>query len=355
MNGHRKSLTDEERLLREEKLREHARDYTDPIKHFVRRQAWIPAAQCRLQKAQAARGVEHLRYFTLCAEKAIDVHLFYFRENLIDHDGRRYPQVVFCECYPDQFELIATRLSGTRGFLARFEDLVLDRNCEVSKDFYSELPFDIYNLDFTAACFPRGDPPFSDTLNAIVTLVEALAEEEPRPQGFEMFLTFRARRSEENEEAIRDLRANVRENMQQFQWFHEAFERSYGPSVGELVNDGYHEFLLVALPKLLGQFAKDSGFRVECPYRLYYPRPDPQRPEFYIISFVLSLDWVGVSTTSRRSVRQPAPTQAITTVAYVEMVRHVVEHTPINVGTARFPRGEYEQEVQELLSLVEDL
>lgn len=351
MAEHQRNETTEDRLLRENKQREHKRDYTDPEKQFVRKNAWVLAAQTRLQRVRDA-GREHLKYFTLCAEKAIDVHLFWV-ENLIEFDGRGYPKVVFCECYPDQYELIAARLGRTRGFLAYFEDLVLDQNRPESKDFFLELPFDVYNLDFTGVCFPKTEPPFSRTLKAIVTLVDELGKP-PYQQGFDMFLTFRARRSEENEDAISQLKDNVRDNRKQYDWFDDAFAKKYGGDIGPLLDRKYHEFLLRTLPKLLGRFGKEAGFRVACPYSLYYPRPNVQHPDFYIISFVLSFDWEGEDTGLRRSVRQRVPKQEIVTEAYLRMMRLLIEQDITNVGAAKFARDQYKQEVQDLLAIVEE-
>ena len=226
MANHQRNETAEDRLLRERKQREYERDYTDPEKHFVRKRGWVPAAQNRLQRVRDT-GRQYLKYFTLCAEKAIDVHLLW-TESLVEFDGRGYPNVAYCECSPEQYELIAARLMRTQGFLAYFEDLVLNRDSPKSMDFYSALPFDIYNLDFTSVCFPRADPPFSRTLEAIVTLIEVLGSP-PGLQEFDMFFTFRAKRSEENEDAIRDLRHNVRDNRREYDWFDDAFLERYRP------------------------------------------------------------------------------------------------------------------------------
>lgn len=351
MADHQRNETDEDRLLRERKQREHERDYTDPVKQFVRRHAWVPAGQNRLQRVQNA-GREYLKYFTLCAKKAIDVHLFGM-ENLVEFDERGYPNVVFCEHFADQYELITASLRRTRGFLADFEDLVLDRNSPESRDFYSTLPFDVYNLDFTGVCFPTTEPPFSKTLDAIVTLVDKLGRP-PYQQGFDMFLTFRAKRSEENKDAISQLKGNVRDNRRQYDWFNHAFVEKYGDDIGPLLSRKYHEFLLRTLPKLLGRFGKEAGFRVDCPYSLYYPRPDVQHPDFHIISFVLSFDWEREDTGLRRSVRQQIPKQEVVTAAYLRMMRQLIEQDITNVAAARFPRDQYKQEVQDLLALVEE-
>lgn len=351
MNGHRRSVTDEERLLREQKLRERRQDYRHRVKHWVRTNAWVPVARQRLQRVRNEREAQYLKYFTLCAEEAIDVRLFGIQEDLVEVDERGCPQVVFCECYAEQYELIARALGRTNGYKAWFEDLVLDRASPISQDFYSELPFDIYNLDFSGVCFPRADPPFSRTLEAIVSLVEVLGGEASYRRGFDIFVTFRAQRSQENEEAIRQLRRNLSANRRDFPWFDQAFEQNYGPDAGTLVDRQYHQFLLLALPKLLGLFGSECGFRVECLHRLYYPRPSAEHPQYRIISFIMSFDWVGTSSSLARSVRQPSPAHVVTAVAYADMVRQAVEQRPINVSALAYDWDQCERELQALLDI----
>jgi len=244
MVGYRRSESSEDRHLRENKRREHKGDYTGAIKHYVRKQAWVPAAQNRLQKVQTL-GRKYLRYFTLCAEEAIDVRIFK-AENLIQFDGRGYPDVVFCECDASTYEQIAANLGHTEGIRAYFDDLLLDQHNRSSEIFYSklsDLPFDVYNLDFTSVCFPIGEPPFSKTLEAIITLINVLGRL-PSRQGFDIFLTFRAQKSEENKDAIDQLKGNVHDNKGKYPWFGDAFVERYR-DIGQLLARKYHEFLLV--------------------------------------------------------------------------------------------------------------
>ena len=350
MASHQRSETVEDprqrdRRLREEKQLEHKQDYTGPVKQFVRKHAWVPVAQSRREIVHD-EGREYLRYFTLCAEEAIDVRLFR-KEKLVESDGRGYPDVVFCEHFADQYELITARLRRTRGFLAGFADLVLDRNSPESRNFYSTLPFDVYNLDFTGVCFPTTEPPFSKTLDAIVTLVDRLGRP-PYQQGFDVFLTFRADRSSENEDAIKQLKGHVRENERERDWFHNAFVERY-EDVGRLLDSKYHEFLLLTLPKLFGSFGMDAGFRVACPYRLYYQRPNPPRPPlFYMISFILSFDWV---KERRKSLQRLRSRQEILLHAYTKLLRQLFTQDITNVNKMQFDHDLYEQEVKKLLAL----
>jgi len=108
------------------------------------------------------------------------------------------------------------------------------------------------------------------------------------------------------------------------------------------------------LPKLVGRFGKDAGFRVDCPYSLYYPRPDVRNPDYYIISFGLSFDWEGEDTSLGRSVRQQIPRQEVIAEAYIRMMQQIIEEDIVNVGATRFPRDQYKQDVQDILALVEE-
>ena len=298
------------------------------------------------------RENRRLKYFTLCAEEAIDVY-FMSMENIISgYDGRGYPTVVFCEYLQEPYAIIASNLGRTKGFLAEFEDLVLNKETEKSKEFYSELPFDLYNLDFTGVCFPRKDAPFSRTLDAIVTLIQELGKQE-QPKGFDIFLTFRAQRSAENKIAIKALKENIKENRKNFDWYDDICERKFG-DVGELLGNSYHEFLLRALPKLIGRYGKEAGYKLQCPYTLYYPRPNIDFPEYYIISFVLSFDWAGKDREVKRAVRQRVPPYEIATNSYIEMIRNTLERDIQNVGETLFAREDYKREVMALLEAVKN-
>ncbi len=339
------------RLLQERKRDEHNREYRDAVKHYVRKHAWVPVAQDRLTKLQEHDpDRKHLKYFTLCAKEAIDVHLFGIK-NLVFHNGRGYPKVVFCENMGEDFAQIATSLGRARGFLAEFEKLVLFKGSEESDAFYDELPFDVLNLDFSGVCFPKSDPPYSRTLDAITTLISEMGQR--FQHGFDLFLTFRAKRSEENKEAIKRLKANLRDNQSSYDWFGDAFRTSYQMSIGDLAIKRYYEFLILALPKFLGRFGKEAGFRVSCPKSLYYQRGRGGNSQFHIISFVLCFDWEGKGSLLPSDVRQNVPCDEITNNSYLDMLRHLVGQKPINVDTTKFARRLYKDEVATLLKPVD--
>ena len=117
----------------------------------------------------------------------------------------------------------------------------------------------------------------------------------------------------------------------------------------------YYEFLLLALPKFLGRFGKDAGFRVTCPYRFYYSRSSQRGADYHIITFGLSFDSGGKDTKLRQkvlqTVLQPVPRQEVVTDAYLAMMRQIVEQNVTNVAATRFPSENYIQEVQTLLEM----
>ena len=97
----------------------------DVVKHYVRREAWLPAA---LAQAEATRDVgREPKYLTFCAAEAIDVFLF-LRDGILVRDPgtNRVLNTYFCERNPEDFTEI-TQLVGSieQGFLGDFADMVL--------------------------------------------------------------------------------------------------------------------------------------------------------------------------------------------------------------------------------------
>ena len=338
-------------LEREHKLSAHRREFTDADKHFVRRNGWLPAAQERLEKNRIGNK-NYLRYFTLCAAKAIDVSLF-FTQELVEFDGRRYPDVVFCENNANVYATITGRLRDTIGFLAEFQDLVLDRETRKSTEFYSELElqFDVFNLDFTGMCFPLSEPPYSRTLEAIVQLITHLSGQ-PKCKGFDIFFTFRAQRSAENRGAVTTLKDNLRENRTHHPFFREALQTNYNNNLGTLADRQYHKFLLLALPKFIGSIGVQSGLKVVCTHR-YYVLHDDVAPPYHIISFGMSFDPTRVRQAGE-GLQQTVISEEIIISAYIDMLRDLVGIEAINVPATRYNRPELEKEVQDLIELTEN-
>jgi len=157
----------------------------DILKHFVRRDGWLPASIEQLSRISGGKrqlNKEPLKYFTFCASHAIDVFMLE-KENVLKRNSKtgRLDGVYFCEYDLDGFGKIAELIGSIdQGFLGKFEKIVLFEEDEETrgksyldeevafspkvreklrlKDTYERLrqsfPFDIINLDVYGCMFP---------------------------------------------------------------------------------------------------------------------------------------------------------------------------------------------------------
>jgi len=251
------------------------RSYKDAKKHFVRVNGWIPAARSRLRKNRR----HALRYFTLCGENALDV-LHLKREKLLLHDGRGYPELVFCE----QDESIYTSIDRLlrhykRGFLCALEDIT-------SQPQYDEVfPFDVINLDLTRSCFPRREPPTSSTMKTISKMIQL-----QRGTDFDLFVTFRAERTVENTDAINILLRNMEKNLRENPDLRKEFLNAAGSEPAALLRQDYIRFILKAFPKLIIRYGHDNSYLVHCQGIYKYQRMPPWRKRYFVLKFLFSFD-----------------------------------------------------------------
>ncbi|MCK4481674.1 hypothetical protein KAU55_00495 [Candidatus Bathyarchaeota archaeon] len=271
----------------------------DPVKHFVRVNGWVVRARKRLDRLweQEAKREYGLRYFTLCGKDGIDIFLFH-REELIKGDGRGFPSVFYCESYYPSFAELIPILGRTTGKRREFEDLI--RQLWFQRRI-RESPFDIVNLDFSGCCFPRADHPFSTTLKSIYSLVEL-----QKGHGFDFFVTFKALRSDENAEAIKQLFRNMKRNFEQETQTEGRFqERFDGITLEQLLERDYGRFLLSTFPKIIFGFGSEHGFIVSCPQKFLYRRQSSQGRPYQMIKFLFLFEPIEVpenfANRSRRS------------------------------------------------------
>lgn len=255
----------------------------DPLKHYVRIHGWVDAARQRLVELQQ-QGAEReygLRYFTLCGKDGIDIFLFE-RERLIRNDDRGFPSVYYCELYYPHFAELKPILGRTAGARDKFEDLV---NRPWFRKRVRNEPFDVVNLDFSGSCFPKEDPPFSRTLKSLYTLLEYQIG-----QDFDLFVTFKASRSYENEAAVQELLENMEKNFHQSAHVRDKFqERFSGISLNQFLRNYYGQFLLITFPKILFGFAMNHGFVGNCTKKFVYQRATNHNRRYYqIVKFIFS-------------------------------------------------------------------
>lgn len=294
----------------------------DPVKHYVRVNGWLQTAQARLARLNAL-GTQRdfgLRYLTLCGKDGIDIYLFN-REGLLSDNGRGFPSVFYCESYRGNYVRVKELLGNTRSHLGKIEELI---NREWFNKFITENPFDIVNLDFCGSCFPRADPPFSSTLRSITKIIEFQKGNE-----FDLFITFKALRSAENNAAVNELVENMdrnfSENNEIKQKFYTCFENM---APNEMLENNYGLFLLATFPKIIFGFGSANDFVVKCPHKFIYQRTNNHRINYQIVKFIFSFENISRSTEFSQASRRTAELAA----RYVDSTLNDFEVVPLDVN-----------------------
>lgn len=262
---------------------EHAREewqlvrlWRKPKKHYVRVMGWLRTARGRRKRKGGS-----IRYFTLCGQEAVDIRLLE-RYGILVKTARGYPDVGFCEEDDGVYGAIIGNLKSVgKPVLGKFEDIVK------RGDFADWFQYDVVNLDFSCRVFRGSEDPFSGPWGAIRAVLEAQAQ---RDAGFDLFLTFNASRGTGDEASINQLKSLLEENLRDDRRKRE-FERRAGiTTAAGLVDTNFTQFLLYAVPKLLTSLAIDNEFSVGIGDSFYYKRRPRNRPPYYIVKFIFTLE-----------------------------------------------------------------
>jgi hypothetical protein len=158
------------------------------LKHYIRKEVWLPFCRDRLRKVRAAapKNPRRIRYFTFCAVGALDVLLLDREKVLRRSNNDEFDTVVFFD--KDREAIIETqkRIPGANGFPGDFAQIVMQGNVgdgelelqilenerdtrEVRQgqmlraqlgDFIQAFPFDVINLDVEQYLYrPREELP----------------------------------------------------------------------------------------------------------------------------------------------------------------------------------------------------
>ena len=273
----------------------------DLPKHYVRRYGWLEAAK---EQKRAIR-TRPMRYFTFCAEGAIDVFMLERAEILKRSATRGWLEgVYFCEKNEEAFGRIADFIgSPEQGFQGDFADIVLfEDNLEGKqleddihyppairkrlriKDAHDRLrqtfPFDIINLDVCGVMFPFKKGVIPPLLKSILHILRWQTESKfsntHKCDRFTLFLTSHIDRDLTDQTAIQQLEDLVRKNINTIADFQAAFVQQYGhDDVSQLVHENFARFFCVALPKfIIDQALHQFGWRVTCGPTYLYNRDD---------------------------------------------------------------------------------
>jgi len=258
-------------------IREIYRDFGDVLKHEARLKLWLPALR-ELKKTLGRK----LKYFTLPGPKAYDV-IKWKEEDLLEFDGRGFPEVCFCEMDPNNYINAKRILGNTGGIKGRFENIIQNRRDPRYKAFWELFPYDVYNLDFCGTWF-EDEEPLSQTFISIINLINAHVAYRKFTK-FIIFLTIRIDETRINPRVINDLKNNLQDNLSRSEFS----DVCSIDNIEFFIRDKFHDFMLISIPKLLAfkmipQTRRLSG-RITKLTRGYYPRN-----RYHIGKFVLVID-----------------------------------------------------------------
>jgi hypothetical protein len=253
-------------------------DFRDLKKHFVRVNGWLPAFQ---HHAHETHG--QVRYFTLCAKEAIDVRYFAQKGVLSRNpEANLYPSLTFVEADEEDYAIIAETLGRTRlAIRARLEETLLNHAHPSHDELRASFPYHIINLDFCGDIVPKGDHPYSETIQCLDKVVELQRLAGAGP--WHLFLTFRAQRTQANDDANAQLRDMVEGNFNR-----DALRQAYGnrPIPKDLLRDAYPEFLRISIAKYLAHTAKNHGYVANVESSWVYGR---HQGAYHIVKLVTKL------------------------------------------------------------------
>ena len=245
-------------------------------KHYVRQLVWLPIAKERQERVNRP-----ISYFTLTTADLFDVKILE-RAGIISKTERGYPGVGFCEFNDKTYDDILRNLRWCRwSHKGLFEDMV-----RTHPKFETAFDFDVINLDFILVPFPGEESPLEGTWGAIQRMLEV---QWGHRKSFDLFLTFRGSRAGTNASALNSLADLLSQNLKRGRGIDQFMHRVGHLEPAKLLEQNYHQFLCMGLPKLLIGDALRLGYQVSRADVYSYPRQGSS--EVYdIVKFVFGLE-----------------------------------------------------------------
>jgi hypothetical protein len=234
--------------------KEDQRLYNTCEKWYIRDE-WLHFARRRLE----ANGRRFIRYLTLTCSLAYDV-IFLKDNGVIETTEIGYGKdsVAFCEKDVQRSVYIRGRLPGAKFHEGPVEGLLGAGRINFSNKVDSWFPFDVINIDICGA-------PFSQNAQFIDAMRKLFMAQRIKNQSFTLFVTTSSIEDGDSEGNKQALRTLIRRNYA----FHN-FERIYRQKYPQETIEPYHEFLSVAIPKLIVDSGFQQGFNVECKRKFTY-------------------------------------------------------------------------------------
>lgn len=359
----------------------------DILKHFVRRDGWLPASQEQLRRISGGKrqlNKEPLKYFTFCAAHAIDVFMLE-KEKVLKRDKTtgRLNGVYFCEDDPEDFGKIAGLIgSPDQGFLGDFQEIVLFEEDEDTSDrsfsdesaaygpelrkklrikdahyrFEHAFPFDIINLDVCGTMFPPKKGVFSPLLKAIMKILEwqtkstfKIKKKSVPASNFTLFLTSHIDPDLTNSDAIAQLKTCLSNNISAVAGFRELFVEKFGTdNVNQFAEELFPEFFCVSFPKhIIDKALHEFNWRVTYQKNYIYNRPDVHSIErnYQMMHSVAVYERLGDNTDQLNVSRLPEYAESVK-----ELLNTGIKHVDENIADEDIQQ-KLEKDLQTIIKL----
>ncbi|HKO35761.1 MAG TPA: hypothetical protein VJV21_04740 [Pyrinomonadaceae bacterium] len=335
-------------------LREREREYRDPEKHWVRREAWLKAA-----KTLAREKGRRLRYLTLPSFYRLDVSML-LRENLLqvfkgdDNETIDYVYVAAFETEPSKYGRMVGHSPRFRLFgRGAIEDAIVDASNEYFEQLTGLFPFDIVNLDLTTSLTPQHEGPYSRIMQAIDVVFRRQVDCRGK---WALFLTTRNVPEDWETEALKQLFSNLEKNLSQHPKAQQVFYQLYKEStVDGLSKTDPKNCISQAVVKWLTDRANFYGMHLESLRCYKYDRYSEGIPPYTISKYVFMFSKGGIlpiRVPTKQTPRQPWMDDDVVTciskhklVDVQEKLLRLVENVPSAVA-------ELEQEIQDLCDMI---
>jgi hypothetical protein len=338
------------------------------MKHHVRREGWLAFARERYRKLRSGRKPKDqrpLKYFTFCAESAIDVLLFDI-ENIIPYDPERGFESVFFFTRTLQ-AVIETRkrIPRATGFPGDFVKVVLvndpDENDSISglsaedspedeenfsgvreletrlithRNFVGAFPFDIINLDLEEFLFKPRDPIPGKVINAFRRVFAwqqkplQLSKKIEHLNEWTLMLTTQIGPANMSDVYLNMLTAALESNLRDFKSLLPLLHSRTGTeSVVDLRNNDFETFFELSMPKMLLKTLMENDWYVD-PARgvvLFRFEREHANGRYSILHLVMDV----LRKNPPVQLRPPGEDSAVAIEAYQSVVHSVFE-TPVH-------------------------
>lgn len=274
------------------------------MKHYVRREGWLPACKERLLEIQGKQDKNRprLKYFTFCATGAIDVVMLDLEKVVRASGAGAFDTVYYFDVDDAQVARTRESIPGAIGFPGDFVDIVLAedplesqvtdvvssleppveetftrhtreqiRRLAIRREFIKAFPFDVINLDLERYLFIPKEALPGKLVNAFRKVFEwqrkrgqAKGGSNYSIDGFELMFTVRVGPHELSQE-YRDMMLDyVRQNLADDESLRKTFEARFKEaSIDDLLKNNFDAFFKLAVPKTILGILREEDWHVD--------------------------------------------------------------------------------------------